>query len=307
MPDDKLNRLLSGPLVPCLWIVFDRMNVLNGMLYSLKGQTDSFLTGARRVLEMRKSHQGPDEVPMLLTWASLPVSDLTNWPEHEGQEHYASGGFGAQDEKYLALVEVLFRRNAAWTVAQGWEAHETFLLDILAVYLQERRGDADAQKLNNYCAKKRRECPVKPEEWRDFVCWAYRGNDNKKLLGYLRRLAPHLKEGETRNYRCINLGSWYRALAKVRHAVTHSGLRILPDQVRRMDQDALNALARFFPGAETDKGYELRMGAEETNRVLITLAEHAFLVFKGLSLEAGYDWEVLGKPRRITWANEFPG
>ena len=211
------------------------------------------------------------------------------------------------DEKYLALVEALFRRNAAWTVAQGWEAHETFLFDILAVYLQERRGDADAQTLNKYCEKKYLECPVKPEEWRDFVCWAYRGNDNKKLLGYLRRLAPHLKEGETRLPVHRPSGSWYRALAKVRHAVTHSGLRILPDQVRRMGQEALNALARFFPGAETDKGYELRMGAQEANRVLTTLAEHAFLVFKGLSLKAGYDWKVLGKSRQITRANEVSG
>ena len=75
---------------------------------------------------------------MLLTWASLPVSDLTNSAEHGWQEHYASGGFGAQDEKYLALVEVLFRRNAAWTVAQGWGGcTQTFLFDILAVYLQD--------------------------------------------------------------------------------------------------------------------------------------------------------------------------
>ena len=158
---------ITNPLVSCLWIVFDQLNVLNGMLYCLKGQTDSFLTDARRRVLERKSHQGQDEVPMLLTWASLPVSDLTNWPEHGWQEHYASGGFGAQDEKYLALVEALFRRNAAWTVAQGWEAHETFLFDILAVYLQEHRGDADAQTLNKYCEKKCRECPVKPEEWKD--------------------------------------------------------------------------------------------------------------------------------------------
>ncbi len=188
-------------------------------------------------------------------------------------------------------------------VAQGWEAHESFLFNVLATYLQEHEADADAQKLTKYREKKKLRSLTKPEEWGDFVRSAYRGNDNKELLRCLRALAPHLREGETTNNLDIDLVAWYQALAKVRHAVTHSWFKILPGQLRDMSKTDKKVLAVFFPGLEIDEEYELRMGAEEASRVLTILAEHAFLVFKGLSLKAGYDWDVLGKSRRITRAN----
>jgi len=304
MPDGMARETsedIVNCLAPCLWAAFDRLNTLNGFAHHLKWQLDAFVATTKPVLEKRKSARRDRETPVLFSGISLSVSDLTDWPPDGGRRIYPSGGFGAREDEYLALADTMVRRNAAWTVALGWEAHETFIFDILASYLESHRAEADNQKLVAY--SKKHSSPKAAQGWRDFVRWAYRGSDNKKVLACLRAHAPDFAKGETENNRVLDLRSWYQVLAKVRHAITHSGLAVPSKALTGRAEEAM--LGKFFPGTATGNGYELKMGPEDTEQVLSYLMEHAFLIFKGLSIKAGYEWDVLGKSRKgITWASE---
>lgn len=284
------------PLLNVLWKLFDRLNVINGLTYHLFWQLRAFQAMAQERLNAMDPAKANSQVPALWGGTSLPVSDLTQ-PD-EWAVLYASGGFRSSNEEYLRIADSLMRRNAAWAVAQGWEAHETFLFDILATYLEANTALASPAKLSTYSKKHADQAPSKPAEWAEFAR-LYRSGNNKDLLDLLRQLAPHFKDGEVKNWRSLDLRAWYRALARVRHAVTHTDLVLPPDELAAIkSEDVLE----YFPGIERDGAYELRLSVESAEKILSLLAEHGFLVFKGLSIAANYDWEVLGKPRPITWS-----
>jgi hypothetical protein len=287
-----------NPLLPALWGLFDRLNVINGLVHHLAWQLRTFKATAQSKLSELKTAERDGDVPALWGGTSLPVSDLTQ-PAGAGVL-YASGGFGTRNEEYLELADSLTRRNSAWSIAQGWEAHESFLFDLLATCLSSNPMLASADYLTKFSQRNGGRTPTSAADWGEFARM-YRGRSNKDLLNLLRSLAPHFSVGEASNWRSLNLAGWYRAFAKVRHAITHSDLVLSPPDLAAVRSEG-TGLLEFFPGVEVGGTYELRITLESAELILTLLAEHGFLAFKSLSLAAGYDWEVLGTSRGITWA-----
>lgn len=287
-----------NPLLPALWGLFDRLNVTNGLVHLLAWQLRNFKATAQGKLSELKKLERDGDVPALWGATSLPVSDLTQ-PAGAGVL-YASGGFGAQNEEYLGLADSLIRRNSAWAIAQGWEVHESFLFDLLAAYLFANPALASADYLGKFSKSHEGRAPASATDWGEFARM-YRGRSNKDLLDQLRLLAPHFAIGETSNWRSLNLAGWYRAFARIRHAITHSDLVLSSSDLAAVRSEGKDLL-EFFPGVEVGGTYELRVSLESAELILTLLAEHGFLAFKSLSLAAGYDWEVLGTSRAITWA-----
>jgi hypothetical protein len=284
-----------NPLLSTLWRLFDRLNVINGLAHHLAWQLQTFKATTQSNLSELAKKDG--DVPVLWGATSLPVSDLTQ--PAGAVERYASGGFDTRNEEYLQLADALIRRNSAWAIAQGWEVHESFLFDLLAIYLSSHPSLASADYLTKFSKRHNGSAPVSATDWGEFARM-YRGRSNKDLLHQLRVLAPNFALGEDSNWRSLNLACWYRALSRVRHAITHSDLVLSSEDLAAVRSEGKEFL-ELFPGVEVGGAYELRVSLESAELILTLLAEHGFLAFKSISLAAGYDWDVLGKSRAGIW------
>ena len=128
-----------NPLEVPLDELWRRLSVLNGMLFLLDGQLRNFRTLFKEAL-------GDRNVPMEHVWggATLAVRDLDEWPEHGWAIHYPAANFYVKGEEYLQLVDRFVEREAAWAIAQAYEAFESFLYDLLAAaYLAGIPADPD--------------------------------------------------------------------------------------------------------------------------------------------------------------------
>lgn len=125
----------------------------------------------------------------------------------------------AQESKHLAQS---FRsRHAAWTVAQAYEAFETFLLDLAAASLRTWPNKIDVQKRKNFERPHGQSFDLDDQEsLRRFVAKQYRDNGEKLTL--LLRLGRLQEEYEAANRHGFSLRDWFCVMTKLRHAVTHS-------------------------------------------------------------------------------------
>jgi hypothetical protein len=115
----------------------------------------------------------------------------------------------------------------------------------------------------------------------------------ESLMRYLRRLAPHVALGEMQNNRQIDLRHWYRTVAKVRHAVTHSDDVISLEDYRQVTASGCSIIARYFPGTLDSVGYRLCLSKSAAQDALTLFGSYGFLIFKGLSMKSGCQWDIL--------------
>jgi len=54
------------------------------------------------------------------------------------------------------------------------------------------------------------------------------------------------------------------------------------------------------PGTETSDGYVLKIEVLDANRALDRFADYAFVIFKALCIQAGYDWNIFPKLERTS-------
>lgn len=287
---------MNNPYVPVLRQLFDRLNEANGLMHHLDWQLQTFKTSLSEQLPSLRQRRGDAEIPEIWSTTSLIVSDLTKGPG--ALNGLPSGRFGTKGEQYLTLADRLVSRYAAWAVAQGWEVYESFLLDIITLFYAQNPSAVDTRTIQNFLKKSGRSQPQALEEWREFVRWDA-GTDNQKLLKRLRTVAPDFAAGETSNWRNLDLAVWYRVLAKVRHAVTHSELTIPADDLAVIRSNGKH-FVNMFPGHARERGYELAMSVKDAELQLTLVGEHGFLVFKALSFAGGLDWQALNTPRLVT-------
>jgi hypothetical protein len=107
--------------------LFAGLALINGLLHTFESQQRNFRSPVTASLERSKFDRAN-----WVTGANLIIRDLTEWPAHGWAEYYPAGGFVAQGEEYLNLIEVFVQRQSAWSIAQGYEAFETFLFDFTA-------------------------------------------------------------------------------------------------------------------------------------------------------------------------------
>jgi len=273
----------ANALVKPLWSFFDRLNAVYALFFHLHANLRARVAG----IEQRSLEKG-----LPYAGASIVVADLTDWQADDTRIKYASGGFAAAGQEYLLLVDKVISWNAGWTVSQGWERFESFLKDITASYLEAHPREASTEKLRTHLKKSAQ--PSTHEDWRSFLR-LYRGTDNKELLDFVRSTAPDFEKAETHNNRNIDLVKWYKVVAKVRHAVTHSNGLISAESLQEIDNALLE---RLFNGTKEAAAYRLEISQENTEDALSIFADYGFALFKALSMKQGYEWDVLGKGRR---------
>ena len=126
--------------------------------------------------------------------------------------------------------------------------------------------------------------------WREFVSLA-RWN-NEKILSKIRsNFAQALKTIENNNESAIDLQEWFALVGKLRHAVTHSNGVTKKFSTRW----SLERRDQLFPGTETELGFEFLLDTSHARRNVELFAEYAYVIFKCLSIEQGYDINILEK------------
>ena len=150
---------------------FNRIIHINGLLHHLDVQLRVFRDDMRARIE-----RGEVDGAQFAAGASIVIRDLTEWPSHGWAVYYSAGGFGAHGDEFFALGERLCSREAAWATAQGVEAFESALKDLLAAYyiLKPEAADAASLKKETPFLQRKGLEPSQAAFWSAFVRRKYR-------------------------------------------------------------------------------------------------------------------------------------
>lgn len=271
-----------------------RLNFLLGLLFVLKNRLLNDRKRIKKALEDKSSTLLP-----IFSGVSLAVTDLTDFPADGWMTYFRSGSFQTADYEYLETLDDIISRNSGWAVSQGYDAFETFLFDQVAIYLLNCSDKADAALLDKFERKNKHQGKQRTdiEYWERLVRFGYRGINNDKILTLLRSFAEGIATGEKSNTRGLDLVGWFRAVAEVRHAVTHAGFLIKDDRLESWDDASKRLLFHCFPAVRDDGacGFRLRLDYKKAEYGLRGLGEYAFLIFKSISMTEHYDWQILGQ------------
>jgi len=269
------------PLTPPLTALFDRLSTLNGLLLLLGNQLDNFNTLWRRNFK----EQG-FEIDHSIAGFTLGISDLTSSPAPRVRGWYPVGSYIARGEEYLNASSTLISRETAWTVGQAYEAFETFLKDFSAHVYAAHPDLAKVARAKIRFSGEPDLSVIKDAVRR--LRWS-----TAEFTSALARISPSLADAELNNNRGINIRDWHSAFAEVRHAATHSNFVIKSLRLAGMSAEARIVLQNKFSGSTSNEGYVLELTLEQAKSALELAGEYAFLIFKCLSIQHEYRWDIL--------------
>jgi hypothetical protein len=271
--------------VRTLW---DRLAAINGIQW----QIETRLERHRKTLE-QAARKKPSSTWRYGAGANLVIRDLTEVPSDGWARYYPVAGFGVRGDAYLELVEPLISRQAAWSVAQAYEAFETYLKDHIATILNSdsRVASANGWERITKVLNKRKGLPSSGSAWREFIRSIKLRND--EILDYLELWSSDLANAVTKNNRSIDLRVWYSAVSEVRHAVTHSDLKIKKGQLRKLTPAVEATIRQCFDGNDEKGEYVLTPSRKQAHAAIVCFAEYGYLVFKSAGQRLGYNWKVL--------------
>lgn len=272
-----------NPLNPALGVLYARLNMANGLLYSL----ESHLSNFRKMMQERID-KGEFDPEGLFVGTILAVSDITESPTNGWRHFSPSGKFAAGGRDYLDLVDRFVQRESAWCCSQGYEFFETYLYDAATTYLMNEASNIDRKWFKDCRAS-----ISSREDTRNCLRKTCQSKNNHKILESLRGICPEIKDAETANDRRLNLRDWYEVVSEVRHATTHANLLVKSSQISDWPAPKKNLLTTLFPCEKQADGLQLKINRAEAEACLCTFAEYGFQIFKFLSKKAGYDWHIL--------------
>jgi len=279
-----MSQQIVNPLDASLENLFNHLATFDGFAFILQ----SHLKGFRLSLEQRRKTEGLD-LSRFSAWVSLNLIDLTQSPSSGWVERFHASSFGAEGQDYIALTDTFVSIWSCQAIADSYEAFETFLQDIIADFLHDHPGKADPDKFRKafqYVDRVSTDRTTQ-EYWRDCVRRAFR-RDQSDLLDFIRALAPRLAEVENNNGLGIDLKEWHSLVTTVRHAVTHSDLRIIASQMRDWTPYRCSLLEKKFPGSYQGYDYKLKIDRDSAHEALVLFGDYAYVIYKLLSAKGGY-------------------
>jgi hypothetical protein len=280
-------KSINNPLSPTLQELFGKLNLLRGLLFVLGNRFDNF---RKQIINNNV------DLSKLFAGSSLVIRKLTEFPK-DGWAYYPTGKFFVSGKNYLETLNQLIKRESAWTVSQGYERFESFLFDIVAMFLANNNKFAKAEgKKKNIKDWKIRlnlnKSQLNNEEWRLVLKRCYRNNVD--ILKNILKWAPNFRIAIENNNRNINLLGWHSVVKNVRDATTHSNLIIKNEELQKIlqSQERKAILEECFPGEQLSIGYKINLSKEKTEFNLQIFAEFAWEIFENLSIIANYDYEI---------------
>ena len=281
----------TNPLSRPLESLFRRLTVLNGLLSVL----DRRISCVRKQIQESIDEKKFDPRPAVFAGSHLlfhAITDFANLDTLLGP----GSSFSAADNDYLDALAEILTANANRSVAQSYEAFETFLFDVAAAYLHLHQDEANQTHLQRFDDKAAHQGASRsdPVYWTRFVRRQYRGVNNEKVFALLRSFAPQLGSGEENNVHKLDFPSWYKVASVVRHAVIHSDSAVKPDGLRSLSKKEKALLKARFLGVTDSTGVcRMELNKNTAKAAIARFAEYAFFIFKCLSIEDGLDWKVL--------------
>lgn len=281
-------KATNNPLFPTLKELFKNLNLLRGLLFVLKKRFDNY---RKQIIDNNV------DLSSLFAGSSLAIRKLTEFPNDGWAKYYPTGKFIANGQEYLEALNQLIERESAWTVSQGYERFESFLLDIVTIFLVNNNKFAKEEEKKNGLKKLKIKYKLKRPQinnydlWRSVLKVYYK--DKKIILENILEWAPNFKDAIEKNNRNINLLKWYPVVKDVRNAATHSELIIKNEIFQEIlqSQERKAILEEYFPGKQSSTGYELTLSKKADCNLKI-FAEFALEIFNNLSIKANYDYNI---------------
>ncbi|WP_445666027.1 hypothetical protein [Fodinibius sp. AD559] len=117
----------------------------------------------------------------------------------------------------------------------------------------------------------------------------------KLLFEILEESSAEFKEMNRNNNLNIELTSFYEVLAFVRHKVTHSSSRFKNSTIQNWDNEKTYIFDNYYSSVPIENESLIKMERLQAQRVIKRTAELGFIIFKSLSIQHGYEWDVIKK------------
>lgn len=261
---------------------FNRISYLQGTLFHLESALSNYLKIRN---ENFKNSLNDNKVDFELG-SSLVISDLTGVTDNGWPLYYPT------QSKYILTISSyetetinLIKRETSYCLAQGYEAFEKFLKEILSLYFEENTQEAIKQKL------------LDQNENTNSINWKEKlksGKNNNELFKLIRKIS-NLEVSEKNNFKQINLNEWYEVYSLFRHSITHSEGKLLKDNkdFKKFNANQIKYLKKYFTYEDCREYIHFSIPRKLGNTILEILSEYAFMIFKELSIKSNQDWEIL--------------
>lgn len=221
--------------------------------------------------------------------SSLVITDLTGPTDNGFLLYGRTGHFKVEGTEFVEMLRWVAKREGALSIAKAYEAFETYLYDLTAIYgfkvdtLRSHEVLNLSQNIDDLNSI---------DEWKESVRCKYRKANNKKLISKLRKLGHNLEAAEsgTLNNRKLNVVSWFKVVEQVRHAATHSDYLIDQAVLDSFQPEERAILDQRFPGSESNLGYSIEMEKYNSISNIQLFAEYAHAIYKSLSIQSGLEW-----------------
>lgn len=250
--------------------LLQRLNILNGFIQLLSNQLTNFQKTSKKTLE----NHGVASSYAFAGFA-LIIPDLLT-PTDQRFANYVHGGvYVREGEDYFSAGEEFVRNWSSWTIAQSYEAFESFLRDIAAYYFHKQRPQKPIGSLQ--------QIPIDIENidaWKSH--FRERKWDPSTILNLLRLTEPTIEEVEKHNILQTDLQQWFQIYTSVRHAVTHSNSRLLRQDLKASLASIEKILPSYFPGSWTGDTYYMQCSEVNAISIIKLTGSYAYLIYRKL-------------------------
>jgi hypothetical protein len=277
---------------------FNRIGFLQGSLYHL----DVDLKGFQKQF-VRNSSEKLDIDFRLGT--RLVISDLSGPTDNGWIIRYPTDvKYRVTISDYEKYTQNLVYEYSAFALLQAYEAFTLFIKSILASYFQ---SNVHLAYKVGIIRGKRAKCFLKPLmvlflkkkennkilDFNNLMNNMNCGKNNSNLFKYLRKLSQHYKHHEINNNRSINLIDFSKVFAIARHSITHNASIISAKSLDSLNKGQLEILKYFVENDKLSGKMIIKLTQKKSSEILVIISEHAFLIFKSLSICSGQDWKIL--------------
>lgn len=239
---------------------------------------------AKKLLDNFKDN--PKPIPFVMG-NHLVISDLTGPTDNGWEINYSTGlTRSLLIDRYENEVNQLISRESGFMISQAYEAFESFLKDIIAVFLFNNKD------LINSRFKVLKDA-VSEDDSKEKIRSVRTGFNNEELFKVLRNNVEkfHRVENGENNLE-LNFHIWYKVFATVRHSITHSNFEINKRKVEEWDELHFQILRSFGLISEMDSAFQISPEIKKTYRILKLVAELGFFVFKSICISKNLNWRI---------------
>lgn len=273
---------MSNPFLNELDIFFNRLVELQFSLFQIS-------TVLKRDLRNHQEIRTKGKISELKAISGLGISDLTGETDNGWEINFPTDYEKVvKSSEYENEIGNFIAREAGYSIAQSCEAFVRYLKNEVAVQLFHTQGKALE------ISPKFSKCKTE-EEFKHQLRNIRKLRSPKLLFEILEDSSAEFKEMNRNNNLNIELTSFYEVLAFVRHKVTHSSSRFRRSDLQEWNTEKKYVFDNYYSTVPIENETLIKIKRLQAQRVIKRTAELGFIIFKSLSIQHGYEWDVIKK------------